>query len=471
MRSLLFLLLLSPLFCFGQSQAPYLGNWQDASLPGSFVYANPYNEVWGVTVNGIEIGVIGTTMGTHFIDLSDPANPVEYPNTFIPGAAQGGSIIHRDYHDHDGFLYIVCDEGNSTLQVADISDLPNSVSIVYEDNDLIRTSHNVFIDTTNTLLYSCGTFSSTNTSARSLRVFDITDPTAPSQVGNFSNSTTPSIPYVHDITVRDNIGYLNCGPDGFYVVDFTNMASPAILGILDTYTGQGYNHSGYLDESGDYYYLADETHGTPIKIIDVSDPTDLMVIGTFDAGSVDANSIPHNLLVDCDKLYISYYYDGMQVYDISDPTAPVHEYTYDTYPGANDVSYRGNWGVFSYFPSGRVLASDMQTGLYIFDDMGGSACHLSSSVANPNANAQLSIFPQPFTREMQVQLSSDESQDITLSLYGIDGKLLRVFEPRTILKGENQFVLETPSDISEGVYLLTITGSTFHATQKIIKAK
>ena len=40
----------------------------------------------------------------------------------------------------------------------------------------------------------------------------------------------------------------------------------------------------------------------------------------------------------------------------------------DTYPGASG-GYDGVWGVCPYFPSGTVIASDMQTGLYVFRPM------------------------------------------------------------------------------------------------------
>ena len=45
-------------------------------------------------------------------------------------------------------IYIVCDEGNSsTLQIIDISNLPNSVTTVYDSDSLFQKSHNIFIDT------------------------------------------------------------------------------------------------------------------------------------------------------------------------------------------------------------------------------------------------------------------------------------------------------------------------------------
>ena len=54
------------------------------------------------------------------------------------------------------YLYVVCDEGSSsTLQIIDVSNLPNSVNTVYDSNQLFTKSHNIFIDTATAKLYAC----------------------------------------------------------------------------------------------------------------------------------------------------------------------------------------------------------------------------------------------------------------------------------------------------------------------------
>ncbi len=41
---------------------------------------------------------------------------------------------------------------------------------------------------------------------------------------------------------------------------------------ITNYPQPGYNHSGWLHENGRLYVMADETHGTDLKLFDVSDP-------------------------------------------------------------------------------------------------------------------------------------------------------------------------------------------------------
>ena len=60
-----------------QEEANLLGTWSDPNLVGSAFYNNIYNEIWGLAVNGHEYAVLGSTAGTHFIDVTDPTQPFE----------------------------------------------------------------------------------------------------------------------------------------------------------------------------------------------------------------------------------------------------------------------------------------------------------------------------------------------------------------------------------------------------------
>ena len=67
--------------------------------------------------------------------------------------------------------------------------------------------------------------------------------------------------------------------------------------------------------------MADETHGAAMKVIDVRNPCEPEVVSTFNAPVSNPFSIPHNQIAACGYLYVSYYYEGLVVYDISDPVA------------------------------------------------------------------------------------------------------------------------------------------------------
>ena len=397
------LILLFSFFCNSQ-EANLIYNWNDTSLVGSWAYDNTYNEIWGFEINNHEFAVIGSTAGTHIFDVSNVQNI--YETAFIAGAYTGGGVIHRDYHDFDGYLYAVCDEGSSsTLQIIDISNLPYSFNVVYDDNALFNKAHNIFIDTSTAKLYACA-------SNNAMDVYSLANPVLPVLINELND---PTIGHVHDAYVRNDTAYLNCGNDGFRVFDYSNVNSisnqPNLLGSLTSYPDAGYNHSGWLNKSGDIYAMQDENHGYDIKILDLSDLTNISVISVFNSG-VDANSMAHNAIIKDNLLYVAYYHDGLRVYDISNPNTPIEVCYYDTYSLNNHISYRGAWGVYPYLSSGNILVSDMQTGLYIFK------CEATSNLETEKINEV--IFPNPVKNFFSL---TDESDGI-LTIYDLNGKIL-----------------------------------------------
>ena len=427
---------------FGQEvpQAKLLSHWFNDELPASDAHDNTYNEVWGLFVNDREFAVIGSTMGTHFIDVTDTDNIEEV--AFVEGSHTGPAIIHRDYHDNDGFLYAVADEGESTLQIIDIRDLPNSIEVVYESNSLIRRSHNIFIDEENDRLYSCA-HTGISTGYSPMRVLDISDPMNPMDLGGFDAFESFDVGHVHDAYILNHIAYLNCGPDGFAIVDMTNLEAVKLLASLspDDYPDSGYNHSGWLAEEGDVYYMADENHGLAVKAINVEDYTDLETKNLFDAGFDVPNAIPHNLIVDGDLLFVSYYYDGLQVYDISDRESPTRIMHYPTSQLDNNFQYRGAWGVYPLLPSGNVLVSDMQEGLFVIS-------REASLTNNENLAAEkFGIFPNPAVDQLQLSIKTEGDYDYQIK--DLAGKVVQEGRIREKLQSIHTSALPSGSYIIE----------------------
>ena len=377
-------------FVNAQQTATLLYNWQDTSLVGSWAYNNIYNECWGFYVNDKEIAVIGSTEGTHFFDVSNPASSSEI--AFVAGAYTGAGVIHRDYHDYQGYLYAVCDEGNtSTLQIIDISNLPNYINTVYDSNNLFTKAHNIFIDTATGKMYACASNSA-------MDVYDLQNPTSPQLIYSYNN-----VGHVHDAFVRNDSAYLNCGNDGLRIFDFSNVNQlgdqPLLLGSLTSYPDAGYNHSGWLSDDGKTYIMQDENHGYDVKILDVSDVSNISVLSTFNSG-VNSQSMAHNGIIKGNNVYIPYYHDGIRVFDISDPSNPIQTWEYDTYAPLSHASYKGAWGVYPYLPSGNIIVSDMQTGLYIFN------LDENSNIINQYV-LETKIYPNPANKEIWIESNAD----------------------------------------------------------------
>lgn len=412
-----------------QQTATLLYNWQDTTLVGSWTYDNTYNECWGVFINETEIAIIGSTAGTHFFDVTDPANATEI--AFVAGAYTGGGVIHRDYHDYNGYLYAVCDEGStSTLQIIDISDLPNSINTVYDSNALFTKSHNVYIDTTTAKLYACASNSA-------MDVYSLQNPISPTLIYSYN-----AVGHVHDAFVRNDTAFLNCGNEGLRVLDFSSVNTmgdqPTQLASLTSYPDAGYNHSGWLNDDGTVYIMQDENHGHDVKILDVSDLSNISVLSVFNSG-VDPQSMAHNGIIKGDLAYIPYYHDGLRIFDISNPSNPTQIWEYDTYSPSSHASYKGAWGVYPYLPSGNIIVSDMQTGLYIFELASGTTHTIETSLS---AN----IYPNPAKNKFVIK---DNSAD-KITLYNALG--VKVLEQNI---DQNQNTIYR-GDLSNGLYFYTL---------------
>lgn len=371
------------------------GAWVDTNNSGV-----KYNEVWGFVRDGEEYAVMGSVNGTHFFHLT--ANNELFEIGFVGGNFQG-NVVHRDYHDYNNYLYAVADQIPGTLQIIDLQYLPDSVSKVYDSDTLINIAHNVFIDTSSGLMYAC------DPPGTGLKVYSLANPLDPVLV--YDNIAT-LVDYVHDVYARNDTAYLASGNDGLWVYDFSNPFSPVNLGSLTSYPEQGFNHSGWLSEDGKVYIMADETSGKKLKTVDVSDLSDIKIHSVFGT-EWWTNTIPHNVMLKDGLAYISYYNDGLQIYDVRDVNNPKQIAFYDTYADDSEKLFQGAWGIYALLPSGKLLVSDRSTGLYVFKFQ-----------VPPNISGGHGIYPNPATDEAWFHREHTVNSDYKLQIISADGKLV-----------------------------------------------
>jgi len=438
MKALFLFIFLLPFTLFSQNSlnANLLFNWQDSSLIGSSAFDNVYNEVWGFVQNNREFAVIGSTLGSHIFDVTNPVNSIEV--AVIEGKVQGPQIIHRDYHDYKGYLYIVCDEGQSSLQIVDISNLPDTAIIVYDSSELFERAHNIFIDTITSKMYtSNGT------------IYSLENPIDPYLL--YQNPVLNS----HDMYVENDTAYINSGGTGLVVVDFSETSlenqNHQEIGSLLSYPQQGYNHSGWLTDDGNYYIMADETWGLDMKMLDVSDLSNIEVV-SFISSDVDENSIPHNQIINGDFSYTAYYHDGLYVHNISNPLYPYLIAFYDTFTPDHHDSYMGAWGVYPFLPSGNILVSDMQTGLYIIE------IDYESASLDGYSNNNLSIYPNPSNDIVTIDLN----ENFNFKIFDLHSKEV------TLQTNIDKNSIDI-SSLNTGIYIVKIFTDKGVYTQKVIK--
>ena len=459
--SLLFSLLgnLNNMFAQIPNNIDLLYNWTDESLIPSIYYNNTYNEIWGFVHENREYAVIGSSMGTHIFDVTDTENVTQID--FIEGKFVGEEVVHRDYHDHNGYLYMVCDEGPSSLQIASLHSLPDSLTLVYDSDELFMTSHNIFIDTATTKMYVCVP-RHTNGAYNGLEVYDLANPVEPELLTIYNDY------YAHDVYVKNDITYFHGQEDGFFVVDFSNTDNPQLLGSLTDYDefGQGYNHSGWLSEDGNYYFSTDENHGLDIKVLDVSDFSDMKVVSLINSG-VSESSMAHNVMVRGNYLYVAYYHDGLQIYDITNPLIPYKISDYKTYLPTDHESYRGAWGVYTGLPSGNILVSDMQYGLFVFD-VGLNPISTNENMSIVTNENKITLYPTIVQQTMHIEVDIQAQTNALIQLFDVTGNVVFRHKVRVIPENHH-YEIRLPNDLPTGYLFFTLKTEQDFFSGKILK--
>ncbi len=428
-----------------------LFHWDDAAIPiGEANLQNQYNEVWGYAANGREFAFIGSTVGLNVFDVTDPVNSVLVDQ--VAGRFAGSGVVHRDYKVHAHHLYAVCDQGPSSLQIFDLQYLPDSVHLVYDSDEFFFRAHNIQVDTVNARLYTCG-------GSNPFSVYSIADPADPVRLSNLEQDVHwwgGAVGYVHDCFVRDNIVWCN-DEDGMHVLDFTDPQEPVLLGAITSYANAGYNHSGWMNDAGTLYVMADETHGSPLKFIDATDVTDLEVGSTVTTG-VHPASVVHNPFFTGDKVHVAYYHDGYWSWDVSDPDQPALLGFYDTNLAPNGNTFRGAWGVYPYLPSGNMLVSDMQTGLWVL------RTDFSTSVGGRQPIPPFRIHPTITEGRVFVDRLDQRLRTAQVEVVASNGAVLHQQQ------GTNTSRMELDlSAYPDGLYVIAITAGGERSVQRVIK--
>lgn len=439
MYKLIFLLF--PTFVFGQSSLniELLDQWRVDTLTASS-HNVPYNDCWGYIQNNNEYALVGSTEGIHaFKIVNDKFEFVD----FVEGKFNSAQVVHRDIKTYLNYAYVVCDEGMSSLQIIDLSYLPDSLHVAKEDSTNFTRVHNLFIDEDNALMYACMVTPSSGgvlLGMKSMQVYSLADPLSPVLIYDGPQD----IPEVHDCYVRDNIAYLNCGFDGIRVYDFSNPINPFFLQNMNFYSDQGYNHQGWLSPDGSRYVFGDETKGKKLKNCTVGSNHQVEIKNTFGTNYLE-ESVPHNITLTNDFAFVAYYNEGFRVYDIR-PTVPVEVAHYDTYPMEEPIfKMKGAWGMYSDFPSGKLLVSDRRNGLFLFD-------FNQDVFGNSPVDEQLDIYPNPVSSgdPLTIRLNEDEFYNLKVKVYDLNGKLIR--EQYII----DQSYVQLALSLSAGMYVLHV---------------
>jgi hypothetical protein len=230
-----------------------------------------------------------------------------------------------------------------------------------------------------------------------------------------------------------------------------------------------------LTGNGQTLVFCDEVPaGVSIKVADVSNLSNIVMSSTVEPNS-NPEFVGHNPYVYGNKwAFVSCYQDGLILYDISNPNAPVLTGYFDSYPqgGANlsnmygASSYRGNWGAYPYLPSGVIVVNDMQNGFFFIRST-VTGVGVKENVNALNAN----VYPNPARNNLNITLEVADAKSYWIEITNVLGQIVHSENSLNDCSFPVTFKQIDVSGLESGSYIVSIKANEKQYQTKVIITK
>lgn len=338
------------------------------------------NDSWGWTDSdsGKEYAIMGLDNGTAFVDISDTENLVYLGK--LPTATV--SDAWRDVKVYQNHAFIVADNGQEDdahgiqvfdlTRLRDVADPPRTFDADARYTGLGR-AHNLVINEDSGFAYVVGT-NRGDVFGGGAHFVNIQDPKNPTAAGGYADNG-----YSHDAQVVSYSGpdtdytgreiYIGSNEDQVIIADVTDKANPTEIATME-YPNTAYTHQGWFTEDQQYFILGDELDEVSFGfrsrslIFDLSDLDNPVLHDTY---SGTTSAIDHNGYVKGSEYFLANYAAGVRILDITDIAGKsISEIGFfDTFPSSDNAGFDGVWNVYPYFESGKIVVSDINSGLFI----------------------------------------------------------------------------------------------------------
>jgi len=315
------------------------------------------SDLWvhgGVLYSGTHSGGAGKFYAW---SLANPDQPVKSDSLTIDA-----SVVNDVKIRSDGTLGVITHEGSSdglngvTLLDLTVPDHPTIISRY--TTGLEAGVHNAWIEGNYLYLVTDGS----NPTTGGLRVVDVSNPAAPTQVAQFYSGAN-----LHDVYLRDGLAFLSYWDQGLIILDVGSGVaggSPANPVEVSRLQIPGYSvHNAWYWPSSGYVFLGDEIHAPGrMLVIDVSDLSNPVEVASFSA----TGDTPHNFWLDESRgiLYAAWYSSGLRALDVNGPLMGELERQGRQIA---EVMYDGG-NTFTWAPqldNGRIYLSDLRSGVWV----------------------------------------------------------------------------------------------------------
>ncbi len=317
-------------------------NITNPAIP-TFINSYSTSRATAVTINGNYVYIADFTEGVVIIDITNPSVLSGGGIYNTPGYARRVTIFGEYVYVSDW------GEGIQILQIRDLTTIASVGSETYardSANDIFVDGNYAYLaetyndlividisDPTQPLKVGNWTFEDPTDNFRSfgisvagdyaylctdsliggdggLYVIDVSDPTNPSYV-----SSVTSVPSLVDIDISGDVCYVTSYNNGVYSMNITDPTNPT---ILDSLNPPGSERR--IDVDGDLLFLSSENGG--LKILDVSDPSNMIYNSSW--SFQPSNAQFRDVRIDGDICYIADYNNRIFIVDIADPSNPKH---------------------------------------------------------------------------------------------------------------------------------------------------
>ncbi len=241
-----------------------------------------YINVEKIEVSGSSLYVHDQRTGLYILDISLPAKPEQIGFYSI-------EEYTRDFYISGDYAYIAQPD---FCRIIDISNpaMPKEVGIIFEEDSWFSGIH-----VKNEFAYATyyNPFDSENVKDKGVKVFDISVPSNPVEVGNYL-----SIEELRSIIIKDNYAYV-CGENNTFILDISDPINPVEIGSIE-----GRTKDVFI--SGDFLYLAQ--YGNGVKVFDISDSS-----APVEFGSYNTSGSSFGIHVSDNKIYVADYEAGLYI--------------------------------------------------------------------------------------------------------------------------------------------------------------
>jgi hypothetical protein len=302
-------------------------------------------------------GVGGQGGDLRIVDVSDPANPSDL--AVVPSEDDPRS----DFNDvklfqAEGGTFAILAGG--LCPIVDARDPANPVIVA----KLGEYAHSIFIrydDEGHPLAYLANYEADTP-------IFDLSDPANPALVERVPNPPPTggegAAIAVHDLFAEPDRLYLNGTTEGFVVMDRADN------GWVEggRMPSDGYSHANWVGEvAGRRIAIhGDEGFNAHLRVVDV-DPASKEFMTTIGEYQTRPEVSIHNMMLFGERVYFTYYHDGVRILDLADPTSPqllAYYHTWDVETGLPGP-FEGAIGLDVDQEAGLIWVADISRGLLV----------------------------------------------------------------------------------------------------------